>query len=421
MPEEDLASGEGTMKKLWPRRQKEEGWASEAGDELDIGCDGTGSPHDLSADGISNAGQPQLSEAGLAHMGEEQNAGSFEQQDFMGDERASGQGSPPDQRPPDSAPRAQIPVETSVRDTEPESINPAEWLLPPPVVLGSTPPTFPSFLTGLADVPLVRTEHAVPDTVLDGADLPGLAIRGASLRGDDHRSQQKIRQDAMGIWQVADEATTAVLVVVADGVGSEPLSHRGAADACSMLRSVAQRHVSKLFKAGQLGNLSDLWKVMAEDMADELASVAERLNAEPRMLSTTLGAALIETEPVHTAERRCVFLGVGDAAAYVLRDGEFERILADPHDGPVADTATWALPTSVGQVATASRTIRSGDMLMVCTDGMSNPMSNDDVVQQLAAWWGADHLPSLLEFGWQLSYRVRSFGDDRTAVCVWGR
>src|ERR1700733_5250844 len=124
MPEEDLASGEGTMKKLWPRRQKEEGWASEAGDELDIGCDGTGSPHDLSADGISNAGQPQLSEAGLAHMGEEQNAGSFEQQDFMRDERASGQGSPPDQRPPDSAPRAQIPVETSVRDTEPESINP---------------------------------------------------------------------------------------------------------------------------------------------------------------------------------------------------------------------------------------------------------------------------------------------------------
>ena len=32
-----------------------------------------------------------------------------------------------------------------------------------------------------------------------------------------------------------------------------------------------------------------------------------------------------------------------------------------------------------------------------------------------------DLLQGLTEFGWQLGYRVRSYGDDRTAVCVWGR
>jgi serine/threonine protein phosphatase PrpC len=212
-----------------------------------------------------------------------------------------------------------------------------------------------------------------------------------------------------------------VLVVVADGVGSEPLSHRGAADACSRLRVLAQRHVSKLFRAGQLGNLPDFWKVMVEDMAHELVDVAARLKADPKTLSTTLAAALIETGPLHLAERRCVILGVGDATAYLLRDGKFERVLANPHDGPVTDTATWALPTSVGQVVTASQTIRPGDMLMVCTDGMSNPMSNEDVLWQLATWWGGSNPPDLLEFGWQLGYRVRSFGDDRTAVCVWGQ
>lgn len=40
---------------------------------------------------------------------------------------------------------------------------------------------------------------------------------------------------------------------------------------------------------------------------------------------------------------------------------------------------------------------------------------------QMATWWDGSRLPDLLEFGWQLGYRVRTFGDDRTAVCVWGQ
>ena len=363
---------------------------------------------------------PQQPVGALLQGNEGHAADSAPLKDLTANEAAAGRAPLPDQRPPAGAPRVQ-PGQTPARDQEPEAAEQAGRLLPLPVVLGSTPPTFPSALSGMADAPLEITDHAVPDTVLDGADLPELVIRGASLRGDDHRSQQKIRQDAMGIWQVTDDTTTAVLAVVADGVGSEPLSHRGAADACSTLRFLVQRHVSKLFTAGQLGNLSDFWRVMVEDMAEELVHVAARLKAEPKMLSTTLAAALIETDPGHSAERRCVFLGIGDATGYVLRDGKFDRVLASPHDGPLADTATWALPTSVGQVATAAQTIRPGDMLMVCTDGMSNPMSNDDVLGQLASWWDGSRPPGLLEFGWQLGYRVRTFGDDRTAVCVWGQ
>ena len=60
-------------------------------------------------------------------------------------------------------------------------------------------------------------------------------------------------------------------------------------------------------------------------------------------------------------------------------------------------------------------------MLMVCSDGMSNPMTNDDVREQLARWWGGEQVPGLMEFGWQVGYRVKSYGDDRTAVCVWSR
>jgi hypothetical protein len=60
-------------------------------------------------------------------------------------------------------------------------------------------------------------------------------------------------------------------------------------------------------------------------------------------------------------------------------------------------------------------------MLMVCSDGMSNPMRNGDVRKQLAQWWSGDRVPGLLEFGWQVGYRAKTYGDDRTAVCVWSR
>jgi serine/threonine protein phosphatase PrpC len=66
-------------------------------------------------------------------------------------------------------------------------------------------------------------------------------------------------------------------------------------------------------------------------------------------------------------------------------------------------------------------TIGPGDMLLVCTDGMSNPMRNENVRAQLAEWRGSGRVPSMREFGWQMSYRVKTYDDDRTAVCVWGR
>ena len=56
---------------------------------------------------------------------------------------------------------------------------------------------------------------------------------------------------------------------------------------------------------------------------------------------------------------------------------------------------------------------------MVCTDGLSNPMRNAAVSSQLAQWWGRGTVPGMPEFGWQLSFRAKSYGDDRTAVCAW--
>jgi serine/threonine protein phosphatase PrpC len=305
----------------------------------------------------------------------------------------------------------------AARDTGPEPRFPA------PAVIGPAP-SFGPFLGPLPESPAATSGLAVPDTVLDGAEFPGLTIRGASLRGDDHHARQEVRQDSMGMWRVFDGDTAAILVCAADGVGSQPLSHLGAAHACAALRDRIGRSVTELFQATEDdGSLEELAAHIVGDICRAIDEVAQHRGVEPKALSTTLAAALIEASPAAEDKRRCVVLNVGDATAFVLRDGEFLPCLADGHDAdaPIASSGTWALPTAVGPVGTAVGTIGPRDMLMVCTDGMSNPMLNRDVREQLARWWGSGTIPGLPEFGWQLSYRVRTFSDDRTAVCVWSR
>jgi serine/threonine protein phosphatase PrpC len=255
--------------------------------------------------------------------------------------------------------------------------------------------------------------------VLDGADLPGLKIRGASLRGDEHRYYSVTRQDSMGIRRVTDGTTEAYLVCVADGVGSERQSQRGSAEACHLLYDEVGRRVTALFSADPGRGLRVLGQDMMERVAERLTDVAHAWGVTPKVISTTLVGALLEAHPEHPERRRCVALGIGDSGAFLLRQGIFHPLFPDEHDTEITSTNTSALPTSPGQAVVIAAEMVPGDVLMVCTDGLSNPMRSDEVRKQLARWWGTG-APGLPEFGWQLSFRIRSYGDDRTAVCVWG-
>jgi serine/threonine protein phosphatase PrpC len=284
-----------------------------------------------------------------------------------------------------------------------------------PLVIGTTPrlTSDPRGLPG--------ERFKVPDTLLDGADLPGLAIRGASLRGDEHRYFGTTRQDAMGIWHIADGQTDAYLACVADGVGSEPLSQYGSAQACDLARHEVQRRLSALFTATPGCGLNDLCTDLAADLAEQLTEKANDIDVPARELSTTLVATVVEAQPADQKRRRCVVFAIGDSPAFRLRAGKFIPAFADQHDTEITSTATNALPTAIGQVAAVSDELAPGDVLMICTDGLANPMRKPETVDQLAAWWGGGGVPSISEFGWQLSFRVKSYGDDRTAVCFWNR
>lgn len=263
---------------------------------------------------------------------------------------------------------------------------------------------------------------AVPDTVIDGADFHGLTVRGASLRGDDHRYQRELRQDSMGLWTLTDRHGKEVLLAcVADGVGSQPLSHHGSQQACLLLREEAEQRLEELLGAGGLMGEGRTAERLVERVAFRMRAAAEDQGVDPKALSTTLVAAVVELTPPDRP-RNCFVFRLGDSTALLLRNGAFQELWADAHgDGAVSDSGTEALPGHIRPVDTEMIRLGGDDALVICTDGLVNPMRNQDVRADLARCWSTGPVPGLLEFACQLGFRAKSFGDDRTAVCIWGR
>lgn len=203
----------------------------------------------------------------------------------------------------------------------------AERPFPGPVTFGKVHPRAGE----VRGVPQV--EQAVPDIVLDLADFDGLAVRAASLRGDDHRFTGKPRQDSLGLWTVPRRDRPDLLVAaVADGVGSRSLSHLGASWACRLFREQIAAHAEEVFVQD---DIEELGRRIVERVAAAMTRWAEQERLHPAELSTTLVAAAVELPGEVAAAQtphRCFVVRVGDSTAYLLRRGEFAQVFDGAHD-----------------------------------------------------------------------------------------
>lgn len=308
--------------------------------------------------------------------------------------------------------RGSIPVQTVATVAPPQVPELGE----PMILIGnpklpSTPRDFP------------RVAATAADSMIDGGTVNGLTVRAASLRGDDHRWNCDPRQDAFGVHVLSPVDRPAapgepeLLVCVADGVGSQTYSHIGSRLVCEVIAHAVTEQAASLLDPAREAQVKSECVDLMDRLATRLEETAAARGVPAKSLSTTLVAAVIGGGP---GDRQAAVFGVGDSPSWVLRGGEFYPVLGDADSPEIASTRTDALPSGKNSVVIKFiRGLKPGDMLLLCTDGLGNPMRDKGVRDQLAAWWGGPNVPGLPQFYWQMSFRAQTYGDDRTAVCVW--
>lgn len=290
-------------------------------------------------------------------------------------------------------------------------------------VFGSVPPSYAPEPAGLPGWNPDLPHLSVPDVELDGADQDGLVLRGASLRGDWHRHQAEPRQDAMRLARIGSGQDALLLLAVADGVGSATHSHVGAHLACNaVLDEISEQHrdilhalrVGPAEEARLLEHIEDAVRKTAKT----LSQLAHQSGLDAHDCATTLRGTLVPVDP--EVPRRVLF-SVGCGGFVRLRDGNWEPLEVSEQDGGEGvDVRNEALPDGWRELRVLVDECAPGDLLITCTDGLSDVLPTEGVAEYLATQWG-DGAPGLTEFLHQLQLRVRAYDDDRTAVCLWER
>jgi serine/threonine protein phosphatase PrpC len=175
----------------------------------------------------------------------------------------------------------------------------------------------------------------------------------------------------------------APLFAVADGMGG--------AQAGEVASSIAVRAFERGFteEGSPEGELKDLFK----EANQEIHELAQRDSSRAGM-GTTLTAAVVGDDEVS-------FAHVGDSRAYVLRDGELKRLTKDhslveelrrqgrltdeqAEEHPQRSVITRALgPEESVKVDTMTFPAREGDVFLLCSDGLTTMVGEDEIKRVL--------------------------------------
>ncbi|MFD8880335.1 PP2C family protein-serine/threonine phosphatase [Corynebacterium xerosis] len=203
------------------------------------------------------------------------------------------------------------------------------------------------------------------------------------------------------------------LLALADGMGGH-----AAGEVASQLM-IAQ--VSKL-DADQPD--ADLLDALALACAEGNSSIAEEIEANPvtEGMGTTLTALLFDGERVGLCH-------VGDSRGYLLRDGELTQITRDDtyvqslvdegsltaEEASVHPQRSLILKALTGRPVEPTlkyREVRKGDRYLLCSDGLSDPVSRETIAEVLAEGTPAESANRLVELA------LRSGGPDNITIII---
>ncbi|MGW4234765.1 protein phosphatase 2C domain-containing protein [Streptomyces sp. NPDC004980] len=315
---------------------------------------------------------------------------------------------------------------------------------PRPVVghLGDRPPTYDAEPAALPASGPDDIGGLVADTVLDGARYGTYTLRAASVRGDSARFRGERRRDALLTARFGTGDDALVLVAVAGGARAAEHAHLAAADACRWIGGAVARSHARLsddIRAGRRGDLRSGLQRLTDRTYGKLRARAAELGLEPSAYTVGLRCLLLSADPEC---RTRVFFGIGAGGLFRLRDGawqDLEPLVPAPsggsvgEEGPGGDRLTMDLhittpPAPYAESPAAApaepfrfraSVARAGDTLVLCGNGLAEPMRGEPALaEELARRWAAGP-PGLPAYLADTQLRVKGYADDRTSAAVW--
>ena len=203
------------------------------------------------------------------------------------------------------------------------------------------------------------------------------------------------------------------LLALADGMGGH-----AAGEVASQLVVAALAHLDDDEPGG------DLLSKLNDAVREGNSAIAAHVEVEPELdgMGTTLTAILF-------AGNRLGLVHIGDSRGYLLRDGELTQITKDDtfvqtlvdegritaeeaHSHPQRSLIMRALTGHEVEPTLIMREARVGDRYMLCSDGLSDPVSQDTILEALKIPDVAKSADRLIELA------LRGGGPDNVTVVV---
>ena len=203
------------------------------------------------------------------------------------------------------------------------------------------------------------------------------------------------------------------LLALADGMGGH-----AAGEVASQLMIAALAHLDDDEPGG------DLLGKLAAAVREGNASIADQVEEEPELdgMGTTLTAILFAGSKLGLAH-------IGDSRAYLLRDGQLTQITRDDtfvqslvdegritpeqaHPHPQRSLIMRALTGSEVEPTLTVREARAGDRYLVCSDGLSDVVSDETIADTMRQGTHDECADRLIELA------LRSGGPDNVTVVV---
>ncbi|MFI5530483.1 hypothetical protein ACIA8O_18265 [Kitasatospora sp. NPDC051853] len=279
--------------------------------------------------------------------------------------------------------------------------------------VGERPPTYGPEPTAVTAVEPDELDLLTPDTVVDGAQYGGATVRAVSVRGDSARYRGEGRRDALLLTRFGEGEDGLLLAVVGTTPEPSPL----AAEACRQLAAAVGRSRAELAADLRAGARDRLRYGLQRLTTGAFAPLRAPGAPQDAPQDAALHCLMISLDP--TATHRAAF-GLGPGGLYLLRSGHW----IDAYAARLLHHPDGQLPHPVGPHPRAFRfrlvPATSGDILLLCTPGLADPLAEEpSVAHFLANHWAHPHPPGTVDFLRQIQVRAKGYASDRTAVALW--